>query len=311
MEFLFAVASFTLLPARYSSGPEYRGCKHGLMVALLKLQWQNISWTATVPFLSMVMRRSCLLCDWVQLMAGSPSPSSVWWPTVRIWIWPSSGPSIAAKSQSHKNKLHQNTNSKITFSYFAVKYCKRKLIKRGVHGVLIVFLPILLWIFNFMWSSLNYERIRAFDRSIKGPLLSESLMTNIFIFYTVQRSVYNSILWMQRRDPKENNQSVLLKNIFPTLVFLFHWKTKLCLHLWCVSRLTVLRLSYIIIDSWALTSVASQQWLRGERAALQAACGDKCSVSLKNQQRTAKRVWIESCSCWIIKILPLDANDCL
>lgn len=61
----------------------------------------------------MVTRRSCLLCDCVQLMTGSISPSSVVeWPAVRMWIWPSScttaGPSSAAESLFHENKLSES-----------------------------------------------------------------------------------------------------------------------------------------------------------------------------------------------------------
>ena len=78
-----------------------------------------------VPFLSMVTRRSCLLCDWVQLMTGSVSPSSVvGWATVSIWIWLScwaAGPSIAAVPQSNKNKLSQN----VVFLLFFKEKCPK------------------------------------------------------------------------------------------------------------------------------------------------------------------------------------------
>lgn len=83
----------------------------------------ELPYSLAVPFLSMVTRRSCLLCDWVQLMTGSASPSSVLrWPTVRIWIWPSScwkvGPSIAAEPQTHKSKLHQNTMRRLLDNHY-------------------------------------------------------------------------------------------------------------------------------------------------------------------------------------------------
>lgn len=96
---------FTLLPTHHSRSE----CKCELVVRLLHRQWQNGSGTLTVPFLSIVTRRSCLLCEWVQLITGSASPSSVVpWPTVRIWTWPSScwkaRPSIAAEPQRHKEE---------------------------------------------------------------------------------------------------------------------------------------------------------------------------------------------------------------
>lgn len=64
-----------------------------------------------VPFFSMVTRRSCLLCDWVQLMTGSPSLSSpVEWPTVRIWIWPSSSWEARPSSAARRNSIRKQLN---------------------------------------------------------------------------------------------------------------------------------------------------------------------------------------------------------
>lgn len=93
---------------RHSRGAECCGCHYGTMFRPLQMQQRNLSWTLSVPFLSMVTRRSCLLCEWAQLITGSVSPSSVaLWPTVRIWIWLSScwkaRPSFAAEQQPHKH----------------------------------------------------------------------------------------------------------------------------------------------------------------------------------------------------------------
>lgn len=68
MAFLFAVSYVSVLypPVKHTTGVEQdAGCAVADPATL------------TIPFLSMVTRRSCLLCDCVQLMTGSPSPSSV------------------------------------------------------------------------------------------------------------------------------------------------------------------------------------------------------------------------------------------